>query len=494
MAMFSNDVRVANTATPAFRSEPNVTQYGWTKSDAAYYNQLIQYVDEARQIYEYISEKVVYFDGVLSKLSNIEDVIDFMVQKANEVAEDTREVKAATAYVSTTKDYIELMYRNVVKDFEIFNAAYADFGEKYEDVKKNAYEVHVNALKTQEAYLATKDLYEDLKNGQVYRGTWDPQTDEYPDGGGTNSTWDVVLPRTVESHNFDDKEWRSGDRLIYVLETEAHIQIETGSGVLSVNGMAGVVNLDASDVEALSTEGGTMEGHINFEDDKKSITYEDSDLYIAAKEGVVVIQSKTDPIARVGSQDYKFYHEGKKPSAADINAIGNSGNQILHGTLAAVQFKATNVRAFISDYRENQGLYMDGLGVNHRTMIGGGYETAGDQTGEVYIRPSGFSSPIGQTVFQGQGYISNSVAPISDSHLTNKKYVDLVTKAEPKPATGEGLLMRVGGPRDIEIDTALAGATGGAYVSEIAPVNPFQGARWFDTNDGRTYIWYDDGD
>lgn len=55
-------------------------------------------------------------------------------------------------------------------------------------------------------------------------------------------------------------------------------------------------------------------------------------------------------------------------------------------------------------------------------------------------------------------------------------------------ATGN-LIMRQGGPRDIQIAQALANTTGGAYVSVDAPPNPFLGMRWFCMLDGRTYIW-----
>ena len=35
---------------------------------------------------------------------------------------------------------------------------------------------------------------------------------------------------------------------------------------------------------------------------------------------------------------------------------------------------------------------------------------------------------------------------------------------------------------------------GTSYVSAVAPVNPSENARWYDTESGRTYIWFNDGD
>ncbi|MGL5014851.1 MAG: tail fiber domain-containing protein, partial [Bacteroidales bacterium] len=192
----------------------------------------------------------------------------------------------------------------------------------------------------------------------------------------------------------------------------------------------------------------------------------------------------------VGAKDYKFYHVGNKPSAADTNAVGLTGNQIMRDSLTADRFRANNNYAYTSNLRQYQGMYLGNTDADRRTILGGGGTAVGDLLGSLYLRPNGVTDPLNQTVFNADGTIENNSAPTKTTHLTNKHYVDGRTQAE---ATG-GLLMRVGGTRDEEIRSALAGATGGAYMSETPPPNPFPGARWFDTNEGRTFLWYVDDD
>ncbi|MGL5564203.1 MAG: hypothetical protein ACRDC4_00550, partial [Plesiomonas sp.] len=91
--MYSNNMRVANTATPSFTETPNVGQYGWTKAEHSQYNQLIQYVDEVRSLYETFLEKMVYVDGIIKDFEGVDLAVDFVNQRANEVAEDARQTR-----------------------------------------------------------------------------------------------------------------------------------------------------------------------------------------------------------------------------------------------------------------------------------------------------------------------------------------------------------------------------------------------------------------
>lgn len=100
-------------------------------------------------------------------------------------------------------------------------------------------------------YDKSYELYLDLKEGQVYRGTWNPKSAMYPLHEGTNSIWDVILDAGVDSVAYDGKTWRSGDRLVYVLVNNKYDQISSGSGVTSVNGKTGSVSLTYSDVGAV---------------------------------------------------------------------------------------------------------------------------------------------------------------------------------------------------------------------------------------------------
>lgn len=124
-----------------------------------------------------------------------------------------------------------------------------------------------NALISEEEAKKSFDLtyaiYEDLKKGQVYRGLWNPHTAAYPDNGGTNSVWDVVLNESEIEHNWNGIKWFWGDRLVYVKDANEYQQLESGlsGGVVSVNGKKGAVSLTASDVGALNKAGDTMTGN-----------------------------------------------------------------------------------------------------------------------------------------------------------------------------------------------------------------------------------------
>lgn len=123
-----------------------------------------------------------------------------------------------------------------------------------------------NALLSEEAAKRSADLttsiYEDLRKGQVYRGTWNPHTHTYPNAKGTNSVWDVVLNEDETQYNWNGILWYWGDRLVYLKDENKYEQLESGYGgaVISVNNKKGAVTLNAADVGALPITGGTLTG------------------------------------------------------------------------------------------------------------------------------------------------------------------------------------------------------------------------------------------
>lgn len=379
--MYNTDVRVANTASPSFNSNPNVTQYGWTGSDQGHYNQLIQYVDECRKIWQDLSEKIDYVEGLLGQVASIDEQVRYVTQKANEVAEDTREVKTAVAYIEIVYNRINAMTTSFDIDYKDFTTKYDDFVIKYEDVLLNASNAEISATEAHKWYEKSYDLYLDLKNGQVYRGTWNPNTGNFPSHGDTNSVWDVVLDDGQSDHPYGGFTWHNGDRLLYVLADKKYDQLRTGSGVLSVNGKTGAVTLVPSDIGALG-----------------------------ANEPSVSTARFTKPVKIAGKE----------------------------------------------------------------------FDGSGDLDIEYYD----VGAPSKFITVNGQSLQSNVHLGPSD--------VGAIAIAETEP--GSGLVMRVGGERDRAIQAALADATGGAYMAETPPANPIPGARWFDTNDGRTYLYYVDGD
>ena len=251
MSLFSNDIRVANTATPSFQQQANVGQFGWTGADQGHYNQLIQYVDECRKIWLGLEEKIEYVENLLLEVADIDEQVRYVTQKANEVAEDARQTTVDVARTT-------LLYREVKTATDNFNLDYADFATKYNDffVKypetlDAALSASISEVGAKEWHDKSKDLYDDLKEGQVYRGTWNPKTNAYPDNGGTNSVWDVILDDGTLEFDFGGHKWRAGDRLIYIVSSASYDRLATGSGVTSVNGEVGAVTLTADKVGAL---------------------------------------------------------------------------------------------------------------------------------------------------------------------------------------------------------------------------------------------------
>ncbi|MGL5012788.1 MAG: phage tail protein [Bacteroidales bacterium] len=251
MSLFSNDIRVANTATPSFQQQANVGQFGWTGADQGHYNQLIQYVDECRNIYLGLESKLEYIENLLGEVADIDEQIKYVTQKANEVAEDARQttvdVSRTTAMYRQTKDLSDVFDLKYVD----FNTKYSDFFVKYPETIDAALSASVSEAGAREWYDKSKDLYDDLKEGQVYRGTWNPKINAYPAHEGTNSVWDVILDDGVLSVDFDGHTWRSGDRLLYVVSASEYQRLATGSGVSSINGEVGAVTLTAEKVGAL---------------------------------------------------------------------------------------------------------------------------------------------------------------------------------------------------------------------------------------------------
>lgn len=117
--------------------------------------------------------------------------------------------------------------------------------------------------KSKEWHDKSYDLYLDIKEGQVHRGTWNPKTGAYPAHQGTNSVWDVILDDGVPEVSFDNQKWRNGDRLLYNTSEKKYDRLSTGGGVTSVNGKHGAITLEAVDVKALPITGGSMTGSIN---------------------------------------------------------------------------------------------------------------------------------------------------------------------------------------------------------------------------------------
>lgn len=329
MSWFNNDVRVANTATPSFQSSANVGQFGWTGADQGHYNQLIQYVDECRKIWLDMQDKIAYVEEILSTVKDVDAQVKYMEQMTYAVQGWRSEVMSARSQVQT-------MHDNLIPLINDFNTKYPEFSNMHSDVvtlhketveaQHAAVSAEVEAIKAaQEA----KDVAEELRKGQVYRGTWNIEENaRYPDKPDTNSVWDVTLKEGSLEYSFDNTRWFWGDRILYLKDEDKFSQIESGSTVISVNGKSGAITLNAADVGAVNKDGDTMSGALFWENDSKFISQSDQNLHFAARNGTAYIESKLNPIARVGGMDYNFYHTGNMPTPSAIGAVSKTGDTL----------------------------------------------------------------------------------------------------------------------------------------------------------------------
>lgn len=251
MSMFSTDIRVANTAAPSFQSQANVSQYGWTGADQGHYNQLIQYVDECRKIYLSLEEKILYVEEILKEVEDIDAQVKYVEQMTKAVIEAKDQTFEYATEVQDMYNEVKPMYENFVLSYTEFNTKYTDFLAKYPEVLEAATNAKVSETNAAQSAQDAADIAEELRKGQVYRGTWNIEANNsYPPRPDTNSVWDVVLNESSVEWLFDGQTWYWGDRILYLKDDNAFTQIESGSTVTSVNHKTGAVTLTYQDVHA----------------------------------------------------------------------------------------------------------------------------------------------------------------------------------------------------------------------------------------------------
>lgn len=136
MGWFNNDIRVANTATPSFQNEVNVGNYGWTGADQGHYNQLIQYVEECRLIWQDIEGKVGVFDKLEAEADNIERAINYVVEASKEIRDVSSQISTEHDLNSQLVVEMRQLAANVATAHADFIPKYVDFLQKYEEIMK----------------------------------------------------------------------------------------------------------------------------------------------------------------------------------------------------------------------------------------------------------------------------------------------------------------------------------------------------------------------
>lgn len=227
----------------------NASQYGWTSVEVARVDLLADYLTQAfallQEVKDFQGEYESFFDiyaqvtamynEITVKVADFNTKFPEVVRLHGEVVRLHREVQNNASSVSNNAVRVAADTSKVVT--------------LSTEVEENHAEVLESAVEIQKLYADMIDIVEELKKGNVYRGTWNPHSGAYPTNhAGTNSTWDVVLNAGEVSHVWGGNTWYWGDRLTYLASNGSYTQIETGSSVVSVNGLTGAVRLDMADI------------------------------------------------------------------------------------------------------------------------------------------------------------------------------------------------------------------------------------------------------
>lgn len=277
-------------ASPDFSaSDINVTQYGWGVEDVKGITLIQDYIDKAQAIYQDVlnaksllqvliqeaSEVESFYQEIKKVQEDIHQKYPIIVDQYNEIVSLAREVNdsrdAASVSAKAASDKV-VQAQGILIQMQGLNSsvqsALTNVNTRYNEIV--ALRDEVKAMNTE-----SKQLVEDLRKGQVYRGTWNPHSGAWPDPKGTYSAWDVVLNPKEESFDWNGIKWLPGDRLLYILSEARYEQVESGVGVLSVNSKSGYVTLVPNDLGAytkaevdakitpkFNTAGGTLTGAV----------------------------------------------------------------------------------------------------------------------------------------------------------------------------------------------------------------------------------------
>ena len=369
MSGFVRRNKVVDTTNPAGginpAKSPNVGQYGWTSFDAGNVNQIIEYVDlckkyaeSANQSAEYIEGKVVELESFMRYIENIYEELKPIYESILPIYDDI---------IIRHEDIIDRHTDIIAKHKEIKDWHY-EVGVLSEETEANAAKALASQLLAGQSeqgaegwYDKSYELYEELQKGNVYRGTWNPHSGAYPDSGGTNSTWDVILNEGDLEYRWNNILWFWGDRLVYIKVSDTYQQIESGTTVTSVNGKKGAVILSADDVKAVpvtrTVNGKALSANI-------SITAGDTNAVPVTRR----INNK------VLDSDVVLTH-------ADVNAVPIDGSRAMTNNL---QTPSINITTAESAIRDSAGESLVQSSVNFDAVL------FGNATKQTYIVYKGF--------------------------------------------------------------------------------------------------------
>lgn len=168
---FSDDIRIGNTASPTTfevgnQQDPNVGQYGWTKSDQAHYNQLIDYVNECRDYYTTFTEIAGYVNHAVKELERIEGQTLYIDRISGEVAKDSEKVNEHKIQVNEWYNETRTMFDTILEMTKRVNDQYTAIQAIGVNAQAAADSATNSSGQAIDYYLKTKELYDEWKASQ----------------------------------------------------------------------------------------------------------------------------------------------------------------------------------------------------------------------------------------------------------------------------------------------------------------------------------------
>lgn len=165
---FNDKVVIGDTSSPTTYEldgalDPNVGQYGWTKSDQGHYNQLVAYVNDCRKYYEDTAVIGGYAQQAIKELVRIEGILQY-------VSAEVERVEAASEQIGIDTDRANVYNNSVTTMYRAIQLLVDEVRKKYDEIviigaqaDQDAEDAKTDATKAAEYYLRTKEMYDEWK-------------------------------------------------------------------------------------------------------------------------------------------------------------------------------------------------------------------------------------------------------------------------------------------------------------------------------------------
>ncbi|MGL5014176.1 MAG: hypothetical protein ACRC6V_07800 [Bacteroidales bacterium] len=167
---FSDETRIGSTASPTTYTvgddDPNVSQYGWTKTDKSHYNQLIGYVNECRDILDKLILIGGYSEQALKELVRLEGQALYIDRNATTVANNTAQVKYYHDQTAIMHGKIDVMLQSITAISNSVNDKYTTILALEKSATDAADSATISSGQSIDYYLKTKALYDEWKASQ----------------------------------------------------------------------------------------------------------------------------------------------------------------------------------------------------------------------------------------------------------------------------------------------------------------------------------------